>query len=630
MATGGGGGAAEAGKESEPIKSSFITREGTYKLMTLSEYSRPNRVPLNPGGPSGATMASAPVRVSFLSIPTSANLVIGSSSEVLPRRAGGGGTSTQAWAGDPEPATETTEASELEDGEERICFNVGRELYVYQYRGVRNAADLSKPIDKRVYKGTYPTCHDFNQETASAQSCALLIGFSAGQIQLIDPFRKAPALPEPPTAAAAAASRLFNEDRAVDKTRLTVLRWIPGTPKLFLAAHASGHLYVYNEELACGPGPPVWERFTGGKGFTVSAIKTKASRNPTFRWAIGEGPLNDFQFSPDSRYLATASQDGFLRVFDYHRMELVAEMRSYFGGLLTLAWSPDGKYLVTGGEDDLVTVFSLHERRVVCRGQGHRSWISQVAFDPYTSTSDPLPVELGSEEDLRPPPSFVPASRPLLRRAQKASVSSASLGSVCYRFGSVGHDTQLCLWDLSEDVLKAPSQRQRVSVILPANASPLQPFGQDGAMGARGTGDGGTGGPRESGKEGSGKKHRRGFSFGARLGSKEAKEKRKERAEAEAREENGGREESALRLLGTPVCPRLDEVPLVEPLVCKKIAAERLTVLAFREDCIVTACQEGFICTWARPGRAALSHQHSINSPNPGGSPNLLPGGTVV
>lgn len=122
-------------------------------------------------------------------------------------------------------------------------------------------------------------------------------------------------------------------------------------------------------------------------------------------------------------------------------MELVGEMRSYFGGLLSLAWSPDGKYIVTGGEDDLVSVYSLAEKRVVCRGQGHRSWISQVAFDPYTTTSDPLPVDLGSEEDLRPPAAFpnprpLPA-QPVLRRAQKASVSSASLGSVCYRFGSV-------------------------------------------------------------------------------------------------------------------------------------------------------------------------------------------------
>ncbi|XP_060033324.1 dystrophia myotonica WD repeat-containing protein-like, partial [Erinaceus europaeus] len=58
------------------------------------------------------------------------------------------------------------------------------------------------------------------------------------------------------------------------------------------------------------------------------------------------------------------------------------------------------------------------------------------------------------------------------------------------------------------------------------------------------------------------------------------------------------------KVLGTALCPRIHEVPLLEPLVCKKIAQERLTVLLFLEDCIITACQEGLICTWARPGKA--------------------------
>ena len=61
-------------------------------------------------------------------------------------------------------------------------------------------------------------------------------------------------------------------------------------------------------------------------------------------------------------------------------------MKSYFGGLLCLAWSPDLKLIATGGEDDLLTVYSVTEKRIVCRGQGHKSWISHVAFDPYTSS----------------------------------------------------------------------------------------------------------------------------------------------------------------------------------------------------------------------------------------------------
>lgn len=61
-----------------------------------------------------------------------------------------------------------------------------------------------------------------------------------------------------------------------------------------------------------------------------------------------------------------------------------------------------------------------------------------------------------------------------------------------------------------------------------------------------------------------------------------------------------------MKLIGTPACPRFEECPLLEPLVCKKIAHERLTALIFREDCFLTACQDGFIYTWARPGHTMV------------------------
>lgn len=73
------------------------------------------------------------------------------------------------------------------------------------------AADLSKPIDKRIYKGTQPTCHDFNHLTATAESVSLLVGFSAGQVQLIDPIKKE-------------TSKLFNEEVGLWKTEGRLLR----------------------------------------------------------------------------------------------------------------------------------------------------------------------------------------------------------------------------------------------------------------------------------------------------------------------------------------------------------------------------------------------------------------------
>lgn len=56
-----------------------------------------------------------------------------------------------------------------------------------------------------------------------------------------------------------------------------------------------------------------------------------------------------------------------------------------------------------------------------------------------------------------------------------------------------------------------------------------------------------------------------------------------------------------IKLLGSAACPRFNECPVLEPLICKKIAHERLTALIFREDCFLTACQDGIIYTWARP-----------------------------
>lgn len=88
--------------------------------------------------------------------------------------------------------------------------------------------------------------------------------------------------------------------------------------------------------------------------------------------------------------------------------------RSYYGGLICVCWSPDGKYIVTGGQDDLVTIWSFPERKIVARCQGHNSWVSTVAFDPW--------------------------------RCDERT----------YRFGSVGDDCRLLLWDFSVGMLHRP------------------------------------------------------------------------------------------------------------------------------------------------------------------------------
>ena len=50
---------------------------------------------------------------------------------------------------------------------------------------------MKHPIDKRVYKApTIPVCHDFNVMTRSVDHLDLVVGFSTGPLQYLNPLEK--------------------------------------------------------------------------------------------------------------------------------------------------------------------------------------------------------------------------------------------------------------------------------------------------------------------------------------------------------------------------------------------------------------------------------------------------------
>ncbi|XP_043464297.1 WD repeat-containing protein 20 [Leptopilina heterotoma] len=611
----------------DDLKTQFVTREGTYQLMTLSEYSRPNRV--------GYTnnQGSASVRVSFVTLP------------------------------DP---TDPTGTQGLGD---RMCFNFGKELYVYVYRGVKKAVDLNKPVEKKLYKGTNPTCHNFNQSAATVDGAPLLVGFSTGQIQLIDPVKKD-------------NSTLYNEERLIDKTKVTCIKWIPQSSNLFLVSHSSGQLYLYNKELLCGTTSPHYQPFKSGTGYAIHTCKTKSTRNPLYRWVIGADGccINEFAFSPCGTNLAVVSQDGFLRVFHYDTMELMGSARSYFGGFLCVCWSPDGRYVVVGGEDDLVTIWSFNDKRIVARGQGHHSWVSVVAFDPYTTSyAEQDPDFSGSDDETIPQHNYHhirekttrPSTTSQSGQSNRNSCSSEIRvsGGTCYRLGSVSQDTQLCLWDITEDVLRQPvCPKQRPSVVSSlsnvcnssGNGATSNHFSNhkynnvnnvhlkekvisnDGSNNASTNTAASTVNSLTQRLAGLGfgerksDNHKRNFSLTMKNnsagnnsivlscgGDKTSSNSNGSNmysgsGNLSSSKKSGSAIDDPMKLIGTAWCPRFDECPVLEPLVCKKLAHERLTELVFREDCFVTACQDGYVYTWARPGHMVgpLTISNTLHRPH--------------
>ncbi|KAH8099529.1 WD40-repeat-containing domain protein [Cristinia sonorae] len=344
-------------------------------------------------------------------------------------------------------------------GETTFLFYNTAKTFIWTEAGSKPKVrdSLQEPLAK-IFFSSYPTCHDVNLTTVSHDRIDIIIGFNTGDLLWFG---------EPNSTSLDPVSSRYgrlNKQGRICNSPCTAIRWVPSSPNLFLVSHADGTIIVYDKEREDGTFTPQepssgtqspfmspsdngytqgntpagewnpldnifvtippWHpvgAMNGGKG-----DKDKIAKNPVSHWRVSRKSIIDFVFSPDVKYVAAISEDGCLRVIDAIAEQLVDCYAAYFGALTCVAWSPDGRYILTGGQDDLVTIYSPWEQRVVARCQGHSSFISAVAFD-----------------DIR-------------------------CDGRTYRFGSVGEDNKLILWDFSSGALHRPklhaAQHQRMSM----------------------------------------------------------------------------------------------------------------------------------------------------------------------
>ena len=292
----------------------------------------------------------------------------------------------------------------------------------------------AQPLMKILFAKAHVLCHDINHFTKGANHIDVVMGANTGDIVWFEAYSQ--------------KYVRINKGNIISTSPITEIRWLPGSENLFLASHSDGTLIVYDKErddatftpetptpngaAAAAPNNPdnipylpsttTNPETTPNTTTTTPPLHINKSvnsknqkSNPVASWKLSNHSITAFAFSPDARHLAVVSEDGSLRIINYLAEQLTDLYPSYYGAFICVCWSPDGKYALTGGQDDLVSIWSLQERRIVARCQGHRSWVTAVAFDPWRSC------------DGRN-----------------------------YRFGSVGEDRRLLLWDFNVGMLRRP------------------------------------------------------------------------------------------------------------------------------------------------------------------------------
>ncbi|KAJ4551207.1 hypothetical protein HRR88_008087 [Exophiala dermatitidis] len=386
-----------------------------------------------------------------------------------------------------------------------------------------SSSSKQDPLTKILFTKAHMLCHDVNPLTKHSTHMDVVMGSSASDIIWYEPMSQKYAR--------------INKNGIINNSAVAKIKWIPGSENHFLAAHMDGKLVVYDKEKEDAPFVSE-EMVDEGIGIedddedsalviSKSVNSSNQRANPVALWKISNQAITDFAFSPDSKHLAVVGDDGCLRIIDYLQERMTDLYSSYYGAFTCVCWSPDGKYVLTGGQDDLVTIWSLEERQIIARCPGHDSWVTAVAFDPWRCDGQ------------------------------------------SYRFGSVGEDCKLLLWDFSVGMLHRPkglTARTRGSIST-QSVSLLRQRTESNSVINRIRSD------------------------SNRTGSF---------VQQDIVDES--------EFINHPVEPRARTAQL-PPVMSKKIDEHPLSGLAFEQDCIITSCLEGHVRTWDRPREGANSSQ---------------------
>ena len=117
--------------------------------------------------------------------------------------------------------------------------------------------------------------------------------------------------------------------------------------------------------------------------FSLPSLQSVASQaeKPELILQNGHSERSDgLAFSPDGRYLASASTDSTIRIWDAATGNELRALIGHAGAVRTVSFSADGKLLASGGADGKVKLWDVANGRELAEFTGHKGRVNTVAF----------------------------------------------------------------------------------------------------------------------------------------------------------------------------------------------------------------------------------------------------------
>ena len=121
---------------------------------------------------------------------------------------------------------------------------------------------------------------------------------------------------------------------------------------------------------------------TGSDDNTLILWDQKISNKPLIRMVGHQGIVNDVKFSPNAFYLASASFDKCIKIWNANTGTFLFNLRGHVGPVYQLAWSPNSKMLLSCSKDSTLQCWNIQTKKAMHNLPGHADEIYTVDWAP--------------------------------------------------------------------------------------------------------------------------------------------------------------------------------------------------------------------------------------------------------
>jgi len=140
--------------------------------------------------------------------------------------------------------------------------------------------------------------------------------------------------------------------------------------KKFMSAHNGG------EEMMV----------SGSDDFTLFLWSPTNDKHPVKRLTGHQQAVNHLAFSPDGRYIASASFDKKIKLWCGRSGTYITTLTGHVGAVYQVAWSSDSRYIVSASKDSTAKLWTLSGTAAKETLPGHADEVYALDWSPNGST----------------------------------------------------------------------------------------------------------------------------------------------------------------------------------------------------------------------------------------------------